>query len=331
MDMYKDLLKLICKRGMSRITNQDAALEVLSHAHIFRLDQEAVKNAIEGAPEKGLAEYAIQNGELLLPFDNVWLELNMFGKVIGFHVVKISSSVYGVGCYFFGEDLGLAYKSAIIFPKEAHNIKYMAGVNSSVCGRCRETNDDACFNRGKSEQFDMYSFDTLSEQLLSDFKRKLPYGEINRMFCGASNDKCKYWSPECTAYTVTMHGVVIPVVDVIGYINYPTHRVIRVEPVLDRNEEKSKRKGIKPYTWRRPHYILIDHDKVYTINSNAGEPGSGVKKAPHWRRAHFRNVVGRTGKDGNFIRYKESRQWVKQAWIGPEEWVFEQNKYKLVR
>lgn len=101
-------------------------------------------------------------------------------------------------------------------------------------------------------------------------------------------------------------------------IMLPGNTVLKVEPTP---------KPGKSVEWRlaRTHYLILNRKQAEQCRDRKSTPSEAqLVRAAHWRRAHFRRLVA--------ARYKTKRLVpVKQAWVGPEEWIGLDGKvYKVV-
>ncbi|MDE2103517.1 MAG: hypothetical protein KGL39_40125 [Patescibacteria group bacterium] len=75
----------------------------------------------------------------------------------------------------------------------------------------------------------------------------------------------------------------------------------------------------KSVEWKlaRTHYCLIARKQAMLCRDNRRGPNQEeITRAAHWRRAHFRQLS-----NPRYIHKRGLLVPVKQAWIGPEEWI----------
>ena len=77
----------------------------------------------------------------------------------------------------------------------------------------------------------------------------------------------------------------------------------------------------------REHYLILPRSQAQRISkARRGVSHRDMQLAAHWRRAHFRRLTS-----DKFTRKKNSVIPVKQAWVGPKEWVgLDRKIYKVV-
>lgn len=100
-----------------------------------------------------------------------------------------------------------------------------------------------------------------------------------------------------------------------------TSAIVRVEP---------KPRSDKGTQWHiaRTHYCILTKKRAMQIRDGGkGISNHDVRRAAHWRRAHFRTLVS--------PRYKAKRNQrvpVCESWVGPEEWKGNDGKiYRVIQ
>lgn len=103
---------------------------------------------------------------------------------------------------------------------------------------------------------------------------------------------------------------------------------VRVEPGPNELPPKQRRKAAKTRKtkpWldtRAPRVILLNPNKRYPEH---GRGGSHASPMPHQRRGHWRTLQAE-----RFGDRRGQRVWVKPAWIGPSEWSYAGNVYRVI-
>lgn len=100
----------------------------------------------------------------------------------------------------------------------------------------------------------------------------------------------------------------------------PNSVVLRVEP--------PKSNVPRSVEWRmaRTHYLILNRKQAVACREQKRGPTDGeIERAAHWRRAHMRRLTS-----DKFIHKKGLLVFVKQAWIGPDEWIgLDDKTYKV--
>ena len=108
-----------------------------------------------------------------------------------------------------------------------------------------------------------------------------------------------------------------------GDVNHPSHHIVRVSPPVQdcRNQ---------PRTWvmARSHHLILDRSHARQIQAGRRDFTEGVtSRAAHQRRKHWRTLVS-----PRFTKKRGQRILVKQAWIGPVEWIGSDRKtYRVLQ
>lgn len=99
----------------------------------------------------------------------------------------------------------------------------------------------------------------------------------------------------------------------------PANTVLRVDPG----------QPSKSIEWRkaRTHYCIINKSQAQRCQlGKRGPTDHELVRAAHWRRAHMRRLVS-----DKFKNKKGQLVFVRQSWVGPEEWVGTDKKiYKVI-
>ena len=335
--MYEQVMKSVYNDvNFGEFVNRDTYISNMNKAHIFVLNQETIDRI---RTYKGsVVDEVVKDGKLCMPFDNMWFDYKDLrcGRPDGtmefdnqaVHVMKLDNNVYGAQRFEINSNNRypfLVIASVIFSLNILGGFKFMFGVtDDEMCEHAKSRNSLLIGNKD-----DVNSLQ-LGDAIVGLFKSKLLDWKREVKFCGVYHSMFQQCSKSCQALCKVAENLVMTTIAVVGWINLPIEYTFRVVPKYTTAEQKSKDKNIKPWTWRRPHYILLSHDKIKTINPHYEQQETTHKKLPHWRRGHFRHVSGRM-QDGKWIPYKELRQWVRPAWIGPKEWEHGQNIYKLIK
>lgn len=101
----------------------------------------------------------------------------------------------------------------------------------------------------------------------------------------------------------------------------PNSIVLRVEPPRGNVPRSAE--------WRmaRTHYLILNRKQAIACRDQKRGPSDHeIVRAAHWRRAHMRRLVS-----PKFIHKKGQLVFVKQAWVGPDEWVgLDDKTYKVI-
>lgn len=100
----------------------------------------------------------------------------------------------------------------------------------------------------------------------------------------------------------------------------PNSVVVRVEP------PKTVARSVE-WTMAHTHYLILNRKQAIACRDQKRGPTEGeIERAAHWRRAHLRRLSSE-----RFTHKKGLLVFVKQAWIGPEEWIgLDDKTYKVI-
>ena len=104
--------------------------------------------------------------------------------------------------------------------------------------------------------------------------------------------------------------------------------LVEVSPTSSRTPRTSKTAKSKP--WLRddlPTVILISPDEARHYGHRVEPKGSHASPRPHQRRGHWKTLRS----ERYAVEKRGTRVWVRPAWIGDPEWVFQGNRYKVVQ
>jgi hypothetical protein len=99
----------------------------------------------------------------------------------------------------------------------------------------------------------------------------------------------------------------------------PANIVLRVEP-------KSEGRSVE-WVKSRTHYCILN--KAHALRCSMGKRGPSdleIERSAHWRRAHMRRLMS-----DKFTHKKGQLVFIKQSWVGPEEWEGSDRKiYRVI-
>jgi hypothetical protein len=102
-------------------------------------------------------------------------------------------------------------------------------------------------------------------------------------------------------------------------INEPSLFVVEERPIQPLRQPVP---GLPRSPWRS-HYIVLEPQEIKTRLLGADpNPPSGMKRAPHEKRGHFRRLVS-----DRYTKKKGSVIWIRPCWVGPKEGVVGKNRY----
>ena len=110
-------------------------------------------------------------------------------------------------------------------------------------------------------------------------------------------------------------------------INAEEHMVEEVRE-LTTKQQKRAMKSSKHVPWTREDLVtvrLIKLEDAKRVGRRVNHGGTHASPRPHVRRGHFATL--------RHNRFKENigkRVWVRQAWVGDREWVFNGSQYRVV-
>jgi len=81
------------------------------------------------------------------------------------------------------------------------------------------------------------------------------------------------------------------------------------------------------WTMSRTHYLVLHRSVAKSMSKHRqGMSDRDIERAAHWRRAHFRRLMS-----DKFKQKKGAIIPVKQAWVGPTEWIgLDKKVYKVI-
>lgn len=100
----------------------------------------------------------------------------------------------------------------------------------------------------------------------------------------------------------------------------PASAVVRVDP------PQTPSKSVEWHIARR-HYLILNRNQASQCrDSKRGPTENEIKRAAHWRRAHLRRLTS------SKFKHKQGKLvFVRQAWVGPDEWTGLDGKtYKVI-
>lgn len=115
----------------------------------------------------------------------------------------------------------------------------------------------------------------------------------------------------------------------IQYLSQCPEHLVEVRSIGTQQDAHLRRKAAKTAQkkpWLReglPSIILLDPTQAKAYGHRINRGGSHASPIPHQRRGHWRHLKA--------DRFKSKRPvWVRPAWIGDKEWVFNGNTYKVL-
>lgn len=101
----------------------------------------------------------------------------------------------------------------------------------------------------------------------------------------------------------------------------PNSVVVRVEP-----PKNGVTRSVE-WTLAHTHYLILNRKQAVACRDEKRGPSDGeIERAAHWRRAHLRRLSSE-----KFTHKKGMLVFVKQAWVGPDEWIgLDDKTYKVI-
>jgi hypothetical protein len=143
-------------------------------------------------------------------------------------------------------------------------------------------------------------------------------GEVTRVFL-FDRQECKSIPVDIEVTKGGLQAAKTAVEEII-WANTPSRFIVK-ETLRKQREEKNGR-ILRAHD--RPKYTLLEPEKIRTLFKLPPLESTGTKRGSHWRRRHERTL-----RDDCFIHLKGHRIVVKAAWIGPDECVLGNKKYKV--
>ncbi len=127
--------------------------------------------------------------------------------------------------------------------------------------------------------------------------------------------------------------VMVAVLLAFAYLQQASEHLVEVTPRLTPAQATQDARSVTKRPELRiglPRYILLDPTRAREYGQPAGERDSRPGQArpsprPHGRRGHWRKL--RADRHGE---RRGQRVWVRPAWVGPEQWEAEGQRYRVV-
>jgi len=95
---------------------------------------------------------------------------------------------------------------------------------------------------------------------------------------------------------------------------------------VDENSRQAKTAKLKPWLVPpRRRIILLDPHEARKYGHRINRGGTHASPHPHQRRGHWATL-----RSERFKHKRGERVWVRPAWVGDREWVFEGNRYRVI-
>jgi hypothetical protein len=124
-------------------------------------------------------------------------------------------------------------------------------------------------------------------------------------------------------------GVARFVIEVADRLDALGKTAVVVHKTASEKEQRRSAKGLKPWTREDlPTVLLMNLAESRQYGHRVDRGGSHASPHPHTRRGHYASLV-----DPKFRRNEDGtvrRVWVRPAWVGDSEWVFEGRQYKVI-
>lgn len=139
-------------------------------------------------------------------------------------------------------------------------------------------------------------------------------------------DRNPYVTPD--VYEAAAHALTVEWLHALDTIDNSDSYPVTIKPERETLTPKQARKlaktnNTKPWlNPRAPRVIMLNPTKRYPEH---GRGGSHASPMPHQRRGHWRTLQAERYGDR-----RGQRVWVKPAWIGPLEWAYKGNVYRVI-
>lgn len=98
--------------------------------------------------------------------------------------------------------------------------------------------------------------------------------------------------------------------------------------VTQESQSKQDIKTMEKKPWAAPvarRVILLDPAKATEYGHRIDRGGAHASPSPHQRRGHWATL-----KSERYKNKRGQRVWVRPAWVGDKEWIFEGNRYRVL-
>jgi len=117
-----------------------------------------------------------------------------------------------------------------------------------------------------------------------------------------------------------------PVLRQAALISHPMNYIVKVTPALTPKEERKVKAGAERPIRKSPHFIVVDHDILVTMNP-AGPKGTHASPVPHHRRGHWKRLAERCRAARESGKLKV---WVRPTYVGERVFSDEKHLYEVM-
>jgi len=110
-------------------------------------------------------------------------------------------------------------------------------------------------------------------------------------------------------------------------ISHPGNYVVQVTPSLTPKEERKVAQGRERPIRKMPHFIVVDHDVLVSMNPSRQQGGVHASPVPHERRGHWMRLAERCRRAR--LEGKE-KVWVRPAYVGERVFTDGKNHYEVL-
>lgn len=108
-------------------------------------------------------------------------------------------------------------------------------------------------------------------------------------------------------------------------ISHPANYVVQVTPSLTPKEERKVAQGRERPIRKKPHFIVVDHDVLVTMNPRG--TGAHASPVPHERRGHWRRLADHCR---HARTQGKERIWIRPTYVGEMNFTDEKNRYEVL-
>ncbi len=143
---------------------------------------------------------------------------------------------------------------------------------------------------------------------------------------------------KATARAMELHGLsrteagialvkgVMPMLERVALVAHPANYIVRTSPKLTPREERRHKEKSELPVRKRPFYIVINHDRLVSLNPANAREGGHRSPVPHARRGHWMELAERC----RLARAEgKTRVWLKQVYVGERQFEDEKNRYRV--
>lgn len=133
-------------------------------------------------------------------------------------------------------------------------------------------------------------------------------------------------SPEARSFVMWAMLESRPILRQAAMISHPMNYIVKVTPALTPKEDRKVKAGALRPLRKAPHFIVVDHEVLTTMNPS-GPQGTHASPVPHHRRGHWKRLAERCRKA---LFMGKSKVWVRPTYVGERVFSDEKHLYEVM-